>query len=69
MQMSQNEKQNLMDAVEIAELHGYGNLIALLKRKWAEKLKLAPLNLPEESAVKAADVEPYSVELLKQLGL
>ena len=53
-----NEEEALQKADEIAKEHGYGNVIAFLKRKWADRLK-DKWGASEKDAVKATDVSAY----------
>jgi hypothetical protein len=49
----------------IAEDYGYGNLIAYLKREWAEKIVSDYPEISYEHAFIAADVDAYKREQKK----
>jgi len=59
------EREKIRLVLKIADEIGYGNLIAALKRQWIRNLMKS--GLPEESATKAADVDPYSENALKDM--
>ena len=41
--------------------YGYGNIIAHLKKAWAETL-IKEYGLPVQTAIEAADTSPYPIE-------
>jgi len=52
-------EQHAVDSVlKAGEMYGYGNMIAHLKKTWAELLR-DKWDLDEESALRAADTSAY----------
>ncbi len=61
----EEEKKVAKIVLQIADNWGYGNMIALLQRGWAEKLKKE--GLPEKVAIEATiNRTPYSLEIFNQ---
>jgi hypothetical protein len=59
-----SEQKALLQIKEIADIYGYGNCIAFLKRAWIIKLKREwDLHLSEEGT----NVESYSEELFNKI--
>ena len=54
-----NEKENINRVLEIAEIYGYGNLIAHLKRAWAMSLMALFPSVTYEEALEATNVSAY----------
>jgi dissimilatory sulfite reductase (desulfoviridin) alpha/beta subunit len=58
------EKENINKVIDIAEIYGYGNLIAHLRRAWAIKLiKSNPL-LDYKSALECTNSDGYPREAI-----
>jgi hypothetical protein len=57
--MFPGEREALQYAASLADIYGYGNLIAWLKRAWALKLMAHSLGLTYEKAVMATDTPAY----------
>ena len=45
-----------------ADNYGYGLLISLLRKKWAEKLVMEH-GIPEASAIEATNMDPYPLDI------
>lgn len=56
--ISYEERLALVRADNIAKKYGYGNVIAYLKRKWADELS-EKYDIPDELAQQATDVSAY----------
>ena len=59
------EKEKLKEVLKIADQFGYGNLIALLKRGWTNKLMKDGID--ENSALEAANTSAYAKDLFDEI--
>jgi hypothetical protein len=56
------EKEAIEQVLRYGQQYGYGNLIAHLKKEWAEML-VKKWGISEESAISATNVSPYPLEV------
>ena len=56
-----NEKEAIERVLAAGEGYGYGNMIAHLKKAWAEML-IKKYKIPEKSALQAADSDAYPLD-------
>ena len=54
-----NERNEILEVIDIAEKWGYGNLIAHLRYAWAKKL--IEQGISKETAIEATNSSPYPI--------
>lgn len=63
--LSPGEAKAIDKVLTAGDRYGYGNMIAHLKRAWAELL-ISQKSLSVETAIKATDVPPYPLRFPKE---